>query len=668
MINWSSLCRTLDAKRTPKLSQAQLEMILRQCSVDYHNRPTQCRLTDYQYDTLYELLEEHYPDSAVLKEIGAPILLTSKTKVQLPTCMPSMQKLKRETAGLEKWRAGYPGPFVVSDKLDGMSLLLHCLQENGADSVKAYTRGDGLTGQNVSWLVPHLHTGHLPTGCMVRGECIISKSNWSRVSRDSPEYKNARNFVCGYLGSSKVHVQRIRQIDFVAYEYIVPGKPMRFSSQWKWLMQHGWKVVHHRTLHSVQDVTSTKLAVMLQDRRDNGEYEVDGLIIGSDSEAYPRERKKYPTHAKAFKMMLDDQTTHTTVKRVLWEASRYGVLKPVVEVEPVSLDGVTIANVTGHNAHFIFHNAVGGRIGPGARLQITRSGGVIPKIVKVVHSTRCREEECGPNRTQVGTFDWNPSQVELVLSQPGANSQVCQKRVLFFFKNLGVPFLKEGLISRLFLAGHKSIVSILGMSISDYLKLDGVKQTLASKLHRNVQEYYDNASIVDIVSGTHFFGPGFGKKVVRKIHSKVPLEGLLSGSVEHSVARQGLLTVRGLQSKTVDRFFAGLPECRAFYQSLPAQNRSSSLSSSTQRAPPQQLSEELAGRVFAYTGFRPSSALKNAVQQRSGTLSDRLSTSVTDLLVKSLSGRQSRKLQQAKDYNIPVILVSDFCSEYSLPR
>ena len=125
-------------------------------------------------------------------------------------------------------------------------------------------------------------------------------------------------------------------------------------------------------MSSVQQATSTVLGAVLERRRAEGDYEVDGIIIASDSHAYPREQKKYPTHATAFKMMLDDQTTLATVVNVAWEPSRFGVLKPIVVVHPVQLDGVTISNVTGHNAHFIYHNSIGGLIGPGARLRITR--------------------------------------------------------------------------------------------------------------------------------------------------------------------------------------------------------------------------------------------------------------------------------------------------------
>ena len=125
-------------------------------NADYYHHPSQCRLTDRQYDILYDMLEARYPSSAILEQIGAPVVHATKTK-QLPTCMPSMQKLKKETLRLEKWAARYSGPFVVSDKLDGMSLLVH--RPATQDQLQAYTRGNGHVGQDVSWIIPHLQLG-----------------------------------------------------------------------------------------------------------------------------------------------------------------------------------------------------------------------------------------------------------------------------------------------------------------------------------------------------------------------------------------------------------------------------------------------------------------------------------------------------------------------------
>ena len=53
-----------------------------------------------------------------------------------------------------------------------------------------------------------------------------------------------------------------------------------------------------------------------------------------------------PTHGFAFKMVLSDQVAEVIVKDVVWGVTKHGYLKPVVQINPVNLVGVTIRNVT----------------------------------------------------------------------------------------------------------------------------------------------------------------------------------------------------------------------------------------------------------------------------------------------------------------------------------
>ena len=48
-----------------------------------------------------------------------------------------------------------------------------------------------------------------------------------------------------------------------------------------------------------------------------------------------------------------------TVVGVDWNVSKWGQLKPRVEIQPVKLQGVTITFTTGFNAKFIVDNSIG---------------------------------------------------------------------------------------------------------------------------------------------------------------------------------------------------------------------------------------------------------------------------------------------------------------------
>ena len=77
-------------------------------------------MTDAEYDIVHEYIENKYPKSEVLKEVGAQIL---KNKAKLPYEMASMDKIKPDTGSLPNWMAKYKGPYVISAKLDGVSGL-----------------------------------------------------------------------------------------------------------------------------------------------------------------------------------------------------------------------------------------------------------------------------------------------------------------------------------------------------------------------------------------------------------------------------------------------------------------------------------------------------------------------------------------------------------------
>ena len=80
-------------------------------------------VTDDIYDfTFLAELKNRSPDHPFLKEVGSPII---KDKVKLPFYMPSLDKIKPDTDLLDKWENKFTGPYVLSDKLDGVSGLIY---------------------------------------------------------------------------------------------------------------------------------------------------------------------------------------------------------------------------------------------------------------------------------------------------------------------------------------------------------------------------------------------------------------------------------------------------------------------------------------------------------------------------------------------------------------
>ena len=90
---------------------------------------------------------------------------------------------------------------------------------------------------------------------------------------------------------------------------------------------------------------------MLINLRESYEYMIDGIVCTND-DIYKRESKN-PDHAFAFKLVLSEQEAEAKVIDVLWTASKDGILKPRIKIEPIKIGNVNINYATGFNAKFI---------------------------------------------------------------------------------------------------------------------------------------------------------------------------------------------------------------------------------------------------------------------------------------------------------------------------
>ena len=520
------------------LNKQDIENIIKEANVDYYNNES--HITDEIYDIIKNILEYKFPQSELLKEVGAAVL---SNKVTLPTYMGSMDKLKPDTSALKRWIAKYSGPYIVSDKLDGISLLIDC----NHSPPKAYTRGNGKEGQDVSWIVEYIKIGDIQTG-FVRGELIVSKENWEKIKFIS---QNPRNFVSGYISRKKISQRWMEYIDFVAYEYITePSLP--FKQQLDLLTKKKYNVVNH-SVHD--DINSKKLSDILLDNRKSSSYEIDGVII-TNNDVHTRSPNKNPDHAKAFKMVLDDQRAESTVLDINWKPSMYGLLKPVVRIETVKLGGANIQNISAYNARFIKkHN-----IGPGAIVEIVRSGDVIPKILKVVKAVK---KPMFPDEE----YTWTDSNVDIILTHPEQNDGVKMKIIEHFFNTHKVPFFKRGTIIKTINAGFNTIPEILSMTVADFEMINGISEKSGKKYRKAIHSNYNKKNIATIMAGSVHFGSGFAITKINPILEKIP--DILTTDMEKNEIIESLSSLSGFSKKSATKFMKGLPSFKEFYYSLP---------------------------------------------------------------------------------------------------
>ena len=194
-----------------KAKLSDITKLIKYANDSYYNTDKQI-MSDEQYDLLKDELLKRKPDHKLLKDIGSKV--HSKKKVELPYHMGSMDKIKPGKQLVEKWVKKYKGPYVVSDKLDGLS----CLLVSNNSKVQLFTRGDGVYGQDISELIPYLKLPKfIEDGIMIRGELVISKENFKMFSKD---FNNERNLVSGIVNCKKCKTEAVNYIDYVCYQLV----------------------------------------------------------------------------------------------------------------------------------------------------------------------------------------------------------------------------------------------------------------------------------------------------------------------------------------------------------------------------------------------------------------------------------------------------------------
>ena len=415
------------------MSENELTDILNNADNHYYCDETPI-MTDDEYDILKEYILKKYPENQQAKE-GHTKCIIEKNKVKLPYEMWSMDKIKPDTKELDKYKSRFNGPYVISCKLDGISALY--TTEN--DKPQLFTRGNGKVGQDITHIIPFLK---LPSqkNITIRGELIVKKKTFDDKFKNNS--KNPRNFVSGLVNHKTLTEERkemLRSLDFVAYEVIVPPN-QKPSQQMKYLESlNNMITVKNKIIEIAEQLTNEELSNLLIEWRSSYEYEIDGVICSND-DVYPRTSKN-PEHAFAFKMVLSDQQAEAKVVDIIWTASKHGYLKPRIQIEPITLGGVTINFVTGKNARFIEEK----KIGLGAVLKIIRSGDVIPEIKDEEGVViKPAEQALFPKEPYI----WNDTHVDIMVKDRETNQTVLEKTITNFFKSLDVEGIGEGNVKK----------------------------------------------------------------------------------------------------------------------------------------------------------------------------------------------------------------------------
>ena len=614
-----------------KLTNAELDTILKYVSHKYYNTDTPI-ISDQLFDIVLDKMLQRDPSY----HLNGITINKETTKTNLPIWMGSMTKIK----DINKWEKEYSGPYLLSNKLDGLSCLLE--YKSKSNIIKLYTRGDGKYGQDISSLIPYLNIPNLDgkDDLLVRGELVISKQNYQLFKE---EFNNERNLVSGIVNSKKITTEAVHYLDYVVYQLIELNQLIKPTTQFQMLDKMGFKVVNHQI---VEKITNSLLSNYLIDNRENGKYLIDGIIVSNDN-LYPTNTSGNPKHSIAFKMVLDDQIAESIVTDVIWTPSKDGYLKPRVRIEPVQLN-VKIEYLTGFNGKFILDN----NIGIGSVIALRHSGDVIPHITNVIKPTIAKMPDI--------PYQWNDTNVDVVLTNKDTNKDVVIKKINIFFRQLEVKGISLGIYSKLYEDGYKTIKQLLDITINQLKNINTIEEKSATKIYHQFQKSKEKMTLINLMVGSGIFGRGFGLNRIEYILTNYP--NILELELENDDLIKEIAKLDGFSSKTSNQFVDNINNFRVFIKD----NNLDIITSIETIIVDNNMENTTIFHNYkiVFSGFRDKE-METFIKNNGGKLVNNISKDTNFLVVKDIN-KKSGKLDEAKRKEIPIYMIDEFNKKYRL--
>ncbi len=403
--------------KSPRVRAAELNRLLNTYAYQYYALDDP-QVTDAEFDRLLrelQTIEEVHP------ELVTPDSYTQRVGGYVSEQFEPVRHAQRmysiddamNLEELDEWLARtdealgstpeHPVAYTCELKIDGLGVAL---TYRDAQFVRAATRGDGTTGENVTANVltigdiPHalaqaglarVADGGLGQSVEVRGEVYMPKHSFVRLNEDADAagrepFANPRNAAAGSLRQKDPKVTAHRDLETFIYA-VADEAPLAVTTQWQflqWLRDCGFNVnpnaARCTSAREVHEFCANALA-----HREDLDYDIDGVVVKVDSfdgQAALGFTARAPRWAIAFKFPPEEK--RTVLREIRVQVGRTGVLTPVAEFDPVLVAGSTIARATLHNIDEVRRKNV--RVGD--TIVVHKAGDVIPEVVGPVLELR----------------------------------------------------------------------------------------------------------------------------------------------------------------------------------------------------------------------------------------------------------------------------------------
>ncbi len=641
-------------------------------------------ISDAEYDALMrELrdLEAAHPElvtpDSPTQRVGAPPS-EQFAKVQHAVPMLSLANAFDE-AGIRAWYdrtlrllgSDAPVAFVVEPKIDGLAVTL--IYRDGV-LVRGATRGDGETGEDVTAnlrTIPSIplrlrlfadgadattNLPAIPPLLEVRGEVYMRIADFVRLNEQlaasgEKVAANPRNAAAGSLRQKDPAVTARRPLRFFAYG-VGQIEGVEVQTQWEtlqYLRALGFPVNRDaRRFERFEEALAYCREWMT--RRDELEYEVDGVVVKIDSFAQQAELGvvgRDPRWAIAFKFPAREAVSR--LLDIVVNVGRTGVITPNAVIEPVNIGGVTVRNASLHNADYIAERDI--RIGD--YVIVKRAGDVIPYIVGPIVARRDGSERV-----------W---QMPATCPACGTPLERAEGEVAYRCPNFGIcPAQITRRIEHFVSRSAMDIAGVGEKQVQLFVERGWVKDVadlyLLTPEHFNGIEGYGPKRITNLLNAIaeskdrplHRLIVGLGIRYVGEVVAQIladrfgSLDALAAASADEIDDLEG---VGPAIAASVAAYFAR-PESKALIAKLKRVGVRTEAKGSAAAAK----GDALAGKTFVITGTLPSLSREEAsalIAAHGGKVSGSVSKKTDYLVVGSDPG--GTKLTKAQELGIPML-------------
>lgn len=594
---------------------------------------------DSLYDVLYSYAKDKWPEDPFFQKLTSNNTGYGQDIIhEIP--MGSMEELKE--GDLEKWTKGHD-QFIISDKLDGCSLIL--TYENGKLTTAA-TRGHGTKGKDI---LRHVRNVGFPKKIeykdkiVIRGELLFPKNSIPTILHllehtSGKKQKNGRNTIAGALNSKETRPYIFQQTDFVAYW---TSKDQGTLKAFEFLKKEGFMVPFYQVM-SIETLTDENMIDLVKTRIKFSDYELDGIIItqADNIETGFVSGTINPKCSRKFKLGIYDNVAESTVIGINWQISRWGVFTPVLEIEPVEIAGATITNITAHN----YDNVVKSKCGIGARIKFKRAGLVIPKLEEVlVPSTvynlpLCKYKIEGVDLIYIWSKDFDY-----------LHDEMCIRSLEYFGSKLDIAYLGYGNCVKIFndLLKEKKKnpfmpARIYELSKGAIAKLIGKN---GEKLEESLANKKDKITEVQFAAACGSFGPDIGERVLQLVWDKY-------GTLD-DMTYEKLQAIEGFGDSRISQYLEYQSHWRMDKIHMELFNYGIVFAENKQEI----LSTEYSNYNVCFSGVRDKE-LAEFINSRGGKASDKWNKDTNCLIIKDLNSTSS-KVKKAKDKGCKIITLEE---------